>query len=278
MTVDTAVEFLLRRDRAVVIAGLVGITLLAWFYLATFTFDMPPMDITDSMAGMDMSGGMGGMAMEGMAETPADVSAPRPWTTGDGLTMFSMWAIMMAAMMTPSAAPMILLYALVSRKRMNAAIVPTGAFYLGYLVVWIVFSVGATALQWGLGQFMLLSPMFESASPTLTGVLLIAAGIYQWTPAKRACLHQCRSPVDFLSKHWRPERWGAFRMGLEHGAFCLGCCWTLMLVLFVGGVMNLLWVAAIAVLILIEKITPLGRQIALIGGAAFITAGLIILL
>lgn len=275
MTVDTAVEFLLRRDRAVVIAGLIGITLLAWFYLATFTFDMPPMDTTDSMVGMDMSGDMGGMAMEGMATAPANVTDPRPWTVSDGLTMFGMWAIMMAAMMTPSAAPMILLYALVSRKRMNAAIVPTSAFYLGYLVVWIVFSVGATVLQWGLGQLMLLSPMLVSVSPIFTGVLLIAAGIYQWTPAKRACLHQCRSPVDFLSKHWRPGRWGAFRMGLEHGTYCLGCCWTLMLVLFVGGVMNLLWVAAIAVLILIEKITPLGRKIALIGGAVFIAAGLI---
>jgi len=271
MTVDRAVEHLLRRDRSIVVAGLVGITLLAWLYLATFSFDMMPADTMDSMAEMDM----GGMAMDGMTAAPADLTTPRPWTVSDAGLMFGMWAIMMAAMMTPSAAPMILLYALVSRKRMNVAFVPTGAFYLGYLVVWIVFSAGATALQLGLGQLTLVSPMLVSVSPILTVALLVAAGIYQWTPAKRACLRQCRSPVDFLSKHWRLGRWGAFRMGLEHGAYCLGCCWTLMLLLFVGGVMNLLWVAAIAALILVEKVVPFGRKIGLAGGAVLIAAGLV---
>jgi predicted metal-binding membrane protein len=282
MTVDRAVESLLRRDRVVVIAGLVGVTILAWLYLVSFAAGMMPAEsmsaspVTDDMgdmAGMESMAGMDNMGE--MTAEPAEMTTPPPWTWKDGVLMFGMWAIMMAAMMTPSATPMILLYALVTRKRIGTPYVPTGAFYLGYLVLWVGFSAGATILQWALGQLTLVSPMMVSISTVLTAVLLIAAGLYQWTPAKNTCLRQCRSPVDFLSKHWRAGRFGAFRMGLEHGLYCLGCCWTLMLLLFVGGVMNLLWVAAIALLILVEKVAPLGRKIGLAGGLVLVIAGVV---
>ena len=148
---------------------------------------------------------------------------------------------MMVGMMLPSATPMVLLYARVCRKSLDMAAPDTGAFVMGYVAVWTLFSAAATALQWGLEQAALLSPTMTSASPFFAGMVLVLAGLYQWTPAKQACLSRCRSPVEFLSTHWRPGAGGAFAMGLRHGAFCVGCCWALMALLFVGGVMNLLW-------------------------------------
>ncbi len=143
----------------------------------------------------------------------------------------------------------------------DEALVPTSTFFAGYLTVWTSFSVGATALQWVLEQLALLSPMMVSTSPLLGGLVLILAAIYQWTPYKDACLKYCRSPVWFLSTHWRDGTWGAYLMGLEHGMYCLGCCWVLMAILFVGGVMNLLCVAAITIFVLVEKVAPFGRAI-----------------
>jgi len=190
--------------------------------------------------------------------------------------MFVMWAVMMAAMMTPSAAPMILLYAAITRKTRaeGRPVAHSGAFASGYLATWTAFSALATVLQWGLEQAALLSPMMAGTSPYLGGVILIAAGTYQMTPLKHACLKHCRSPVHFLVGHWRKGAGGAFRMGLNHGFYCVGCCWVLMALLFVGGVMNLLWIAALAGFVLLEKIVPHGVLVGRVAGGLLIIAGL----
>ena len=251
MSVALAVETLLKRERLVVLTGVVIVAALAWLYL-----------IELAAAGM------------------ADMMALKPWTLTDGALMFVMWAVMMLAMMLPSAAPMILLYALVWRKQRieGSAYAPTGAFAAGYVAVWAIFSLLATALQWGLEQVALLSPTMVATSSLLGAAILIAAGGYQWTPYKHACLSRCRSPIHFLSRHWRSSTGGAFVMGVEHGAYCLGCCWALMALLFVGGVMNLLWIAAIAFFVLIEKLLPHGNLLGRAGGLAMIGAGIAIIL
>ena len=156
--------------------------------------------------------------------------------------MFAMWAVMMVGMMLPSATPTTLVYAAVARKaeRDGQSVASTSVFVAGYLTMWTLFSLGATLAQWALEAAALLSPMMVSTSPLLGGALLVVAGLYQFTPLKEACLEHCRSPAHFIAESWRPGTGGAFRMGIEHGAFCLGCCWVLMLLLFVGGVMNLL--------------------------------------
>ncbi len=173
---------------------------------------------------------------------------------------------------------MILLFAVISRKQRERGhpFAPVGAFVAGYVAVWSAVSLGATGLQWGLERAALLSPMLVSTSPLLGGGLLVAAGVYQWTPLKHACLRHCRSPIHFLVHGMRKGSGGAFVMGLEHGAFCVGCCWVLMGLLFVGGVMNLLWVAAIAVFVLLEKVLPFGALAGRISGALLVLAGLLL--
>ena len=216
-----------------------------------------------------------GMTLTGGMEQMQSMMALRPWTTLDAIFMFLMWAVMMVGMMTPSATPMILLYAMVSRKRAKAdsPLISTAAFFAGYLAVWSAFSAAATGAQWGLERAALLSPMMTSTSAVFAGIVLIAAGLYQWTSCKNACLTRCREPVWFLSRIWRDGTGGAFRMGLVHGAFCLGCCWVLMALLFVGGVMNLLSVAAITVFVLVEKVTPFGRGIARVAAFGLVALG-----
>jgi predicted metal-binding membrane protein len=252
----SSLEAVLRRDRLIVLTGLIGLTILAWLYLIV------------------MAAGMQGM---GMAMAAARFE---PWQPIDFVLMFLMWAIMMVGMMTPSAAPMILLFATISRKQSERGepFAPTGAFVAGYLAVWAAFSVLATLLQWGLEQAALLSPMMVSTSPVLGGLLLIAAGLYQWTPYKDVCLNHCRSPLHFLMHHWRKGVGGAFVMGIEHGAFCLGCCWLLMGLLFFGGVMNLLWVAGIASFVLLEKVVPGGPLLGRVTGALLLLAGSVLLI
>ena len=247
MVETSALEAVLKRDRIVLLAALAGVTALAWVYLVI------------SAVGMD--------AMS-MAQA-------RPWTTLDCGLMFLMWAVMMVGMMVPSATPMILLFAAVSRKQRERGqpFAPTAGFVAGYIAVWTGFSIFATALQWMLEQGALLSPMMVSTSPVLGGVLLIGAGIYQWSPLKHACLKRCRSPLDFILRGWNQGSGGAVMMGLEHGAYCLGCCWVLMGLLFVAGVMNLLWVTAIAVFVLVEKLAPRGDLTGRLGGALLILAG-----
>lgn len=218
---------------------------------------------------------MPGMAMEGM---PAMLGV-RAWTWTDAWLMFLMWTVMMVGMMVPSAAPMTLLYGAVARKAAarGSPLAPTAVFVAGYLSMWALFSAAATAAQWGLERAALLSPAMVATSPALGAALLIAAGIYQLTPLKRACLRHCRSPAHFMSGHWRDGTAGAFRMGLEHGVYCLGCCWVLMGLLFVGGVMNLLWIAAIALFVLVEKLVPRGAGGGRLAGLAMILMGAIIL-
>jgi predicted metal-binding membrane protein len=149
----------------------------------------------------------------------------------------------------------------------------TGLFALGYLVVWAAFSIATTWAQWRLEQARLLSPAMATGSSALAGALFLLAGLYQLTPLKQACLRQCRSPFDFLTRYWRGGPFGALGMGLRHGFFCLGCCWAVMALLFVGRVMNMFWIAALALFVLIEKLVPAGRLLGRAGGIGLILWG-----
>jgi len=186
---------------------------------------------------------------------------------------------MMVGMMVPSAAPMLFAFLNVSRSRPAglSPIAATAAFLLGYLLVWGGYSVLATAAQWALHATDLLVPTMRSSSVVLNALLLIAAGVYQFLPIKNVCLSKCRLPLGFLLTEWRDGWTGAVTMGLRHGAFCVGCCWLLMALLFVAGVMNLLWIALLSVAVLVEKAVPFGRQAARVIGALMIAAGLVVL-
>ncbi|MDX8541021.1 DUF2182 domain-containing protein [Mesorhizobium abyssinicae] len=282
---DTALEAVLRRDRAVVAAALVVIAVLAWAYVLWLAADMgmpaTPAQAGGDMAGMNMSDpstmDMSGMDMPGMDMGEAVAPAFRAWAATDFGFIFAMWAVMMVGMMTPSVAPMLLLYAGVGHKAAASGrtIASTGWFFSGYLLVWIGFSLAATGAQWLLARLALLDPMMATNSGILGGVILIAAGLYQWTPMKGVCLSQCQAPIAFLTRHggFRTAPLGALRLGIAHGAYCLGCCWALMALLFVGGVMNVLWIAAIAILILLEKTVPTGRALPRISGAMMVAIG-----
>ncbi|HEX2167793.1 MAG TPA: DUF2182 domain-containing protein [Longimicrobiales bacterium] len=257
------------RDSAVVVAGIALLVGAGWAYLV--------------LEAGRMQAGAGGMSGMGTMTMPSALVAPglHAWSPVDLLLLFTMWAIMMVAMMLPSATPMITLFAGVSRGRRQRgdAWVPTAVFVAGYILLWTSFAALAALAQWGLHRAALLSPMMRSTSPLLGGGLLIAAGIYQFTPLKRACLSQCRSPLGFLSRHWREGVRGALQLGVRHGTYCIGCCAVLMTLLFVLGVMNLLWIAAIAVFVLAEKVLPRGEWIAraagvlLIGWGGWVVAG-----
>jgi predicted metal-binding membrane protein len=245
-------ERLVRRDRTAAAIALLVLAATAWASLIRMRSGMAP-------------AGGAAMAMPGM----------HGWSVLESLQLFLMWATMMVAMMLPSAAPVILLVAAIERRRRERAspAVPTAIFAAGYLVVWIGFSAAAALMQSALHQAALLSPAMASTSPVLGGLILVAAGLYQWLPAKSACLGHCRSPLGFLGSEWREGSTGALVMGLRHGAFCLGCCWALMLLLFVAGVMNLLWVAAIGALVLVEKVTRGGPEIGRLAGLALVGWG-----
>jgi predicted metal-binding membrane protein len=248
---STPLEVVLKRDRVVVLGGLVIVAALAWVYLFYQAHSMQPMNMDGmNMSGMDMTGMDMGMSMA-MPQTYS-------WGVFDLLLIFTMWAVMMVAMMVPTTAPMVLLFATTNRKRLEQRkpFVSTAVFLSGYLVVWTGFAVFAALAQWLLHNKALMSAMMVSTSAALGGVLLLAAGIFQWTPLKNTCLSHCRSPLDFVVTHWREGRLGAFLMGCKHGIYCVGCCWVLMSILFVTGVMNLFWVALIAGFVLLEKIAP----------------------
>jgi predicted metal-binding membrane protein len=214
--------------------------------------------------------------MAGMDMPAMQMSGFDSWNFSALLLLFLMWAVMMVAMMVPSAVPMIQGFVAVNERRRNSSrpVIPVGVFVLGYIVAWTSFSAAAALAQWGLHRAALLSPMMVSTSPILSGGLLLAAGIFQWTPLKRACLRNCRSPLTFLMSGWRDGTAGAFFMGLHHGAYCVGCCWALMVLLFVVGVMNLLWVAVIALFVIAEKVLPRGELIAHIAGVALVAVGI----
>jgi predicted metal-binding membrane protein len=239
------------RQRLAVLAGLGGVTLLAWADLVRLAREMDA----------DMARGV--------------TCALHPWSGADFALTFAMWAVMMVGMMVPSAVPMSLLFATVARRAraQNSAVAPTFVFVAGYVAVWTGFSALATAAQWALERVALLSPMLVSTSPLFGGALLGAAGVYQWTSLKEACLERCRAPASFLAAHWRTGGSGAFRMGADYGVYCLGCCWLLMGLLFFGGVMNLLWVAAIALFVLLEKVAPQPALFGRAAGAALVLAG-----
>ena len=242
----------------VLVAGLLAILVMAWGWLV-------------SGAGMEMSA----VEMTAMAGMDGWLMRPAVWTPAYAALIFAMWWVMMVAMMLPSAAPMLLLFARVNRKdkAAGAPLGPIVLFAAGYLLVWGGFCVVATALQWGLESARLLSPMLVTTNQWLGAGILIAAGLSQFTPLKALCLRHCRSPLGFLLGSWRSGRLGALHMGLEHGAYCLGCCWFLMALLFFGGVMNLYWIAGLAVFVLLEKTIPLGHWLGRVAGVVLVAWG-----
>jgi predicted metal-binding membrane protein len=253
---DRSIEATLRRDRGVVVASLLLIVALAWLYLWREATAMDHMD-------------MGTMAMAGM---------PQGW---DAIFLtFVMWAVMMVGMMLPSAAPVILFYAAMVRKSDERGIVLPAVwiFTAGYLAVWTGFSLAAAVLQIALESAGLITPMMVSASRGLSAAILIAAGIYQWLPLKQVCLSKCRHPLQFFLTRWRSGAIGAFRMGAKHGIYCVGCCGMLMLLLFVAGVMNLVWVAFIAAIVLVERLLPAGKVTSRITSVALLLSGLFLLI
>lgn len=249
---STTLESILARPRQSLIVVLIGLPLACWFWVVAMA--------------RDMYGPMTG-ASEWMMTIEWDM--PRL------VLLWAMWAAMMFAMMLPTATPLLVMYARALRNRPDETR-PASAIYAmaaGYALVWAAFSVGATVLQRWLSRLLLLTPMMEPAMPAAGATLLILAGVYQWTPFKAACLSACRSPMAFLSTRWREGRDGAFRMGLSHGLYCLGCCWALMLLLFAGGVMNLTVILALTIWVAVEKIAPLGQQSARVSGALLVGLG-----
>jgi predicted metal-binding membrane protein len=253
----TRVEAALLHLRPSLIVVLVVIPVICWIWVIAMA--------------RDMYGPMTGASAWMMSVT---------WDAPRLVLLWAMWAAMMAGMMLPSAAPILLLYARTVRNRADQ-LHPARAIYAlgaGYVLVWAVFSVAATALQRIFASLLLLTPMMEPATPAAAAALLLLAGIYQLTPFKRTCLDQCRSPIMFLTSHWREGVAGAFRMGVWHGVYCLGCCWGLMLLLFAGGVMNLVVILTLTVWVAIEKIAPFGEQSARVSGALLLGAGVWMLL
>lgn len=254
----SSLPLLPHRDRIAILSALIGVSVLAWAYVIYLWAKMPAMD----------------------ADAPAVMMTLHPWTPADFVFMLVMWAIMMVGMMLPSAAPMTLVYAGMVRKadRQGTPMAPTAAFVSGYLTMWCLFSLGATLAQWGLHEAAMLSHMMVAKSQFLGAGLLLVAGVYQLTSWKTVCLDHCRSPAHFIAEHWRPGASGAFRLGLHHGAFCLGCCWALMGLLFVGGVMNLVWIAAITIFVFLEKVLPaevVGIRLSGVAGIGMILSGLV---
>jgi predicted metal-binding membrane protein len=239
---SSALERLLRRERRIVVAGLLLVVTAAWGY---------------TLAGAGM----------GLAE----------WSPRYAALMLAMWWVMMVAMMLPSAAPTILLATAINRRSAQPPYGSAGFFAAGYLLAWFGFSVFATAAQWALETTGQLSAALRLTSPYLAGALLLAAGVWQLTPLKQACLRHCQSPVDYLTRHRRPGSGGALVMGAGHGSYCLGCCVFLMALLFVGGVMNLAWIGGLALFVLSEKLLARGAAFSRVAGAALIIAGGVVL-
>jgi predicted metal-binding membrane protein len=230
----------LDRTRVVTLSCVLVITALAWTYLVQLD------------RGMSMN---------------------MPWNARDVFFTFTMWSVMMVGMMSPSALPVLLIYAKTKEGAAQVSASPLPFFALGYATVWIGFSACAALAQFTLHQMALLSPMMSFSNSAVSSVILIGAGVYQLTPLKRTCLAHCQSPMGFLMSHWRSGKSGAFQMGLRHGVYCLGCCWALMCVLFAVGVMNLAWVALLAVFVLLEKVSTSGPLVSYIGGLTMIAAG-----
>jgi predicted metal-binding membrane protein len=246
-----------RRDRMIVLSGLAAVIVATTIYTVWMAGQFhKPMDVAlmpTGQAAMDHRTGF--------------------------LTLFVMWTIMQVAMMSPTAVPMILMHGKIERHRHpdRFPYVPVGLFFLGYILLWVAFSLVFALLQVGLQSRSLLSPSLASTSPWLSGGILIAAGLFQFSKLKQACLTQCRSPVTYLMTEWRSGRRGALIMGLKHGLHCVGCCWIMMALLFVAGVMNLFWMAAITAFVLIEKLTARGALFGRVVGVGLILWGVLII-
>ena len=263
MGTGSPLESVLKRDRMVVMISLALVVVVAAAY---------------TLAGVGMN--MSALTMTRMAiEMPGMAMQPVGWTPVYALVVFLMWCVMMVAMMLPSAAPMVLIHAAIGRKHEKAErpLGATALFVTGYLTVWMAFSLVATAAQWGLESLGIVTGMMEVASPAVAGLVLISAGLYQLTPLKGACLKHCQHPLTFIIQHWRPGKAGAFRMGLDHGSYCLGCCLFLMALLFVGGIMNLIWIAGIAIYVGIEKFAVGHRWFTIATGVTLTAAGLLMI-
>ena len=247
----TLLESALRREPVSTVVLLIVVPLLSWGWIAAMARDMyGPM--TGASAWM--------MTLH--------------WDAPHLLLLWAMWTAMMIAMMLPSASPLILLYGAAARRStQRTATRQTYALAAGYLLTWAAFSLGATALQRVLASLLLVSPMMQAVNSRVGAILLLAAGLYQWTPLKRACLRQCQSPIGFLMGRWRKGSGGALRMGLEHGTFCVGCCWALMLLLFAGGVMNVLVIVGLTAFVAFEKLASIGRHAARITGGLMVAGG-----
>jgi predicted metal-binding membrane protein len=282
----SGLEAVLRRDRLVTALSLVVVVVLAWAYVGWFATSMSmspsPSTASQSGAGMDMSMDMDldTGAEPAIDQSPMDmVLDPElaPWSASDFAFMASMWIAMMIGMMTPSAAPMILLYSRVGRSSaaQGKPFASTAWFAGGYILAWTAFAMLATGAQWLLEQLALLNPMMSTSSRVLGGSILIVAGLYQWTPMKAACLGQCRAPLAFIQEHggFRRDAPGSVKLGLQHGIYCIGCCWALMGLLFVGGVMNPLWIAGIILLVLLEKLVPAANWLTRLAGVALVAGG-----
>ncbi len=259
-TSATALEALLRRDRLVVLVAIIALSALAWAYLLWLAQTMYMGDMVPAM-------------MSSMH--------PQRGYAADFAFMFLMWVVMMIGMMTPSAAPMILMYARVGRQAevSGTPLAATGYFAAGYLLAWTAFSSLATATQELLLRTPLLNPMLASASSRFSGLVLIAAGLFQWTPLKLACLAHCQSPLHFIQNHggFRRQPAASLALGFRHGLYCVGCCWALMAMLFVGGVMNLMWIAVISLLVLSEKLLRPGSVVPRVAGGMLVLAGVLLL-
>jgi len=255
----------LTRDQAIVLASLGAITFLAWMYLTGMAREMADMA---NMVGLPDMDKMAGMAL---------VTPYASWAPADIAVAAAMWIAMMAGMMLPSAVPMVMVYVAAERGRGGAPLRHAAAFLAGYAAIWIGFSLAAVQTQWLLLRTGLIGPDMALAGGYLGGALFIAAALYEWSPLKNRCLALCQSPLGFILGHWRPGLRGAFAMGLTHGLHCVGCCWVLMLLLFAGGVMNLLWVAALAILVLLQKVLPGARRVSLATGLLMLGAGIAIL-
>lgn len=261
-----------RRDRTIVVSAVAILTTLAWLYL---------LHLRSAMPAISGAGGMGSMPGMDMRDLAAVAPGFRPWSPGDFALTLLMWTVMMAGMMLPSASPMILLYAQVGRQAKNEGHIfaATGWFASGYLIAWVGFALCASVAQAALVSAAWITPMLASAGSRFGGTVLIAAGLYQWTPLKDTCLAQCQFPLSFIQRHggFKGDASGALAVGLRHGLYCIGCCWALMALLFVVGVMNILWIAVLSILVLAEKLVPAGRAISRLAGLVLLGLGVIFL-
>ena len=243
-------SYILRHERWLILGAMAVMVTLAWTHTVHLVGHMP------------------------VSETAVSMLPVQPWTLTDGLTAFLMWSVMMIGMMLPTAAPWLLTLAgLTGKEEQTGLLTATGGFLLGYLAAWTGFSLAAAILQWMLHDYGLLSPLIGRVSFQVGGAILILAGIYQWLPVKYACLKHCRSPLSFFLTSWRDGRFGAARMGMQHGLFCVGCCWTLMALSFVAGAMNLQWMAAVTIFVFVDHVLPTGRWLSNVAGVALVISG-----